>query len=90
MVQPGGYCPICNVSGDNKAQVFTACFTLGNYQQCDHDEFCGVEIRQRMTEVTGLRVTCAKVELSKTETATYALNSERTMQGDEQSQLLRR
>jgi hypothetical protein len=60
LVQPGGYCPICNVSGDNKAQVFTACFALANYIQCDHDESCGVEIRQRMTEVTGLRVTCAK------------------------------
>ena len=57
----GAYCPVCDVSGANKAANFAACFDQANYAQCGDDEYCGVEVRQRKSEVTSLRVGCMKV-----------------------------
>lgn len=59
----GGFCPVCNVSGKTTASTFAACTTLANSRiQCAEDEFCGVEVRQRMTIITGLRIQCVKVD----------------------------
>jgi len=50
---PGGFCPVCNVSGKTTAHTFAACTTLSTGRiQCASDEYCGVEVRQRMQEIT--------------------------------------
>jgi len=76
---PGGYCPVCNVSGKITAATFAACTTLSmNRIQCASDEYCGVEVRQRMQQITGLRIQCVKIEQCKAMTNRNFLEDDAT------------
>merc|ERR1712223_190476 len=54
------YCPVCDVSAASEASIFSRCFALANYEECDYDQFCGVEVRQRKGLIRQLKVRCMR------------------------------
>jgi len=75
----GGYCPVCNVAGQSTAATFAACTNLSSSRiQCASDEYCGVEVRQRQTIITGLRIECVKIDQCRAMTNRNFLDDDAT------------
>jgi len=79
----GGFCPVCNVAAASTAATFASCSTLQNNRiQCEADEYCGVEVRQRQTEITGLRIQCVKIDQCKAMTNRNFFDDDATLTTD--------
>jgi len=62
-IRTGGsrYCPVCDVAAGDESSIYSTCFAQANYQECDYDQYCGVEVRQRKGIVRQLKVRCMRL-----------------------------
>ena len=75
------YCPVCDVSAGSESSIYSACFAEANYQECDYDQFCGVEVRQRKGTVRQLKVRCMRLPNCQSMNRQNFYSSERSSRG---------